>query len=107
MLAEMGDRSFRIGNLHHDSWEEIMSSDALLDPLESSFAGSVPMCADCAFEPFCGAEPVFHHATQGDPVGRKPTSAFCKRNMSIFRYLIEALESDGAAKAVFTRWVNA
>lgn len=107
MLAEMGDRSFRIGNVHRDSWEEIVTSEALLEPLEASFASSVPMCVDCAFEPFCGAEPVFHHATQGDAIGHKPTSAFCKRNMSIFRYIFDALESGGSAKSIFTSWVSA
>ena len=37
MLAEMGDTTFRLGNLHEDSYAEIMLSDALLDPLEESF----------------------------------------------------------------------
>ena len=81
MLAEMGDKTFRLGNLHQDSYEEIMLSEALLAPLDESFTGSVPMCQDCAFEPYCGADPTYHHATEGDYVGRKPTSAFHRRNM--------------------------
>ena len=36
MLAEMGDTTFRLGNLHRDSYEEIMLSEALLEPLEES-----------------------------------------------------------------------
>ena len=32
MLAEMGDKTFRLGNLHEDTYEEIMLSDALLEP---------------------------------------------------------------------------
>ena len=88
MLAEMGDTTFRLGNVHQDSFEDIFLSDALLDPLEESFAASVPMCSDCAFEPYCGADPVFHRATQGDFVGKKPMSAFCIRNMAIFRRLV-------------------
>ena len=76
MLAEMGDKTFRLGNLHEDSYEEIMLSDALLAPLEESFAPSAPMCQDCAFEPYCGADPTYHHATSGDFLGRKPTSGF-------------------------------
>ena len=38
MLAEMGDKTFRLGNLHDDSYAELILSDALLDPLEESFA---------------------------------------------------------------------
>lgn len=106
MLAEMGDQTFRLGNVHQSSYEDIFLSDQLLDPLEESFAGSVPMCADCAFEPYCGADPVFHHATQGDVVGRKPISPFCTRNMAIFRRLISLMRKDDEIRRIFVRWVN-
>jgi uncharacterized protein len=106
MLAEMGDTTFRLGNLHQDSWEEIMLSDALLDPIEQSFTLSAPMCSECAFEPYCGSDPVFHHATMGDFLGRKPHSDFCRRNMSIFRRLINQYESDPHARQVFLRWAG-
>ncbi len=106
MLAEMGDKTFRIGNVHRDRYEDIILSDALLGPIEESFAASVPTCSDCAFEPFCGADPVFHHATQGNFVGRKPLSAFCERNMSIFRRLIKLMRNDDDARRIFVRWAN-
>jgi radical SAM protein with 4Fe4S-binding SPASM domain len=106
MLAEMGDKTFRLGNVHDNSYNEIFLSDALLDPLEQSFAASVPMCSDCAFEPFCGADPVFHHATQGDFIGRKPDSLFCSRNMSIFRRLITMMREDEEVRRLFLRWAN-
>lgn len=106
MLAEMGDQSFRLGNILENTYEEIMLSDKLLDALEDSFALSVPMCADCAFEPYCGAEPVYHHAVYGDSIARKPESEFCKRNMSIFKHLIELMRSDAETKQIFLRWAN-
>lgn len=104
MLAEMGDTRFRLGNLHDNSYAEIMLSAALLDPLEESFTLSAPMCTDCAFEPYCGADPVYHYATTGDFVGRKPLSGFCHRNMSIFRLLLDRYESDPVARNVFNDW---
>ena len=58
-----------------------MLSEKLLEPLEQSLTLSAPMCSTCAFEPYCGADPVFHHATMGDFVGHKAMSAFCQRNM--------------------------
>jgi His-Xaa-Ser system radical SAM maturase HxsB len=106
MLAEMGDKTFRLGNVHTDSWDDLLTSEALLAPLEDSFTQSVPMCADCAFEPFCGADPVFHHATQGDAVGHKPSSAFCRRNMAIFRHLITLMRTEPDVRSIFLRWVN-
>jgi His-Xaa-Ser system radical SAM maturase HxsB len=106
MLAEMGDDTFRLGNLHQDSYAEIMLSDALLDPLEQSFTLSVPMCSDCAFEPYCGADPVRHHRTMGDFVGRKPESTFCERNMGIFKLLLSRYEADARAREIFRAWAS-
>lgn len=106
MLAEMGDKTFRIGNVHRDRYQDIILSDALLTPIEQSFAASAPMCSDCAFEQYCGSDPVFHHATQGDFVGRKPISAFCQRNMAIFRRLIKLMRDDDDVRRTFVRWAN-
>ncbi|TIM15503.1 MAG: His-Xaa-Ser system radical SAM maturase HxsB [Mesorhizobium sp.] len=106
MLAEMGDKTFLLGNVHENTYAEIFGSDALLDPIEQSFAASVPMCADCAYEPFCGSDPVFHTATQGDFVGLKTRSGFCNRNMSIFKRLITFMESDVTARELFLSWAN-
>ena len=106
MLAEMGDTTFRLGNLHEDSYEEIMLSEALLGPLDESFTASAPMCSDCAFEPYCGADPVYHHATTGDYLGRKPTSGFCQRNMSIFKLLLDRYEGDPSTRALFQTWAG-
>ncbi len=106
MLAEMGDQKFKLGNLHTDSYEGIVFSDALLDPLEQSFAASSPMCTECAFEPFCGAEPVYHYATQRDYVGKKPLSGFCNRHMAMCRHLISLMRADPAARNIFRGWVG-
>jgi His-Xaa-Ser system radical SAM maturase HxsB len=106
MLAEMGDTTFRLGDVLTNSYEDLFASPQLLEPLNASFAQSVPMCADCAFEPYCGADPVFHHKTFGDFVGRKPESEFCSRNMSIFRFLIERMESDPFVKRLFQQWAT-
>lgn len=104
MLAEMGDHTFRLGNLHEDSYGDLFLSPALLDPLEQSFALSAPMCTDCAVEPYCGADPVYHHATHGDYVGRKPNSAFCHRNMNIAKLLLDMYEGDEFVRQVFQGW---
>ena len=106
MLAEMGVQKFKLGKVLENSYEQIFSSPNLLDPLEESFAYSVPMCNDCAFEPYCGADPVFHYALYKDYVGRKPESEFCSRNMETFRFLIKKMEGDGFVRQLFTKWAN-
>ena len=105
MLAETGDRKFRLGSLTDDSFDDVMLSDALLDVLSETMTEGVPMCVDCGFQPYCGSDPVYHHATQGEAVGFKPTSDFCRKNMAIMRHLVRLLEDDERAASVLRSWI--
>jgi radical SAM protein with 4Fe4S-binding SPASM domain len=105
MLKEMGDPAFRFGNVHQNTYEQLFTSDSLLNTLEDSFTLSIPGCSDCAFEPWCGADPVYHYAMYGDILGRKPESDFCKRIKGVVRYLLEALEDD-QTRAILTKWAT-
>ena len=104
MLAEAGDHRFRLGNVHCNSYEELFLESPLLPLLHETMAEGTPGCCDCAFLPWCGTDPVFHHATQGDPVGHRPTSDFCRKNMGIFRLLVELLETDPEARRILRGW---
>jgi len=106
MLAEMGDHTFRLGNLQNGSYEDIMLSEQLLQPLEQSLTLSAPMCSTCAFEPYCGADPVFHHATMNDFVGQKTMSAFCQRNMGVFTAILRRTREDSFTRELFWRWAQ-
>ena len=106
MLAEMGDHAFRLGNLSDASYADVMLSDALLRPLSESITISAPMCSTCAFEPYCGADPVFHHATAGDFTGHKALSAFCRRNMAVFTLLLRKMRDDPYFRDLMRRWTQ-
>jgi His-Xaa-Ser system radical SAM maturase HxsB len=105
MLAEMGDFTFRLGDLRTDSFADVMTSDALLQPLSESLSECVPMCSECAFQPYCGSDPLYHHATQRDTIGNKPTSGFCRKNMSVMGHLIALLEDDPESAKILRSWV--
>ena len=106
MKAEMGDKIFCMGNLMTDTYEQMMLSPALLTPLEDSFAESVPMCEECAFLPYCGSDPDYHYATQQDFVGHKALSGFCKKNMGVFRYIIQKFEDNPEERQILESWVH-
>lgn len=107
MLAEMGDFSFRLGNVHRNTYEEIFGGETLRSLVASSVLETLPGCNRCAFLPFCGGDPIFHHRTQGDPIGHRPTSAFCAKNMGILRHLFERLRSgDRFVVELFTSWAT-
>jgi His-Xaa-Ser system radical SAM maturase HxsB len=107
MLAEMGDRTFELGNVSTASYRSLVLSDKLINLVADSLSQCAPECLDCVFEAHCGAEPVYHHATQGDPVGIKPLSEFCARQKSLIGLLLELLERSPADAAVLRRWGGA
>jgi His-Xaa-Ser system radical SAM maturase HxsB len=106
MLAEMGDRTFELGDLATDDYRSLILSDKLIDLVGGSLSQCSPECASCAFEPYCGSDPVYHHATQADPVGIKPLSEFCARQKSVLRLLIETLEDSPEDAAILRGWVS-
>jgi His-Xaa-Ser system radical SAM maturase HxsB len=105
MLAEMGDKTFRLGNVHTSTYEEIFFESPVLEIASATMLEGAPGCSDCAFLPFCGADPVFHHATQCDMVGNKPTSAFCERNMAIIQQIFEILHTDPKRAKILRSWI--
>jgi len=107
MLAEMGDRTFELGDLATDTYRSLVMSDKLIGLVSGSLTQCAPQCSTCAYEPHCGADPVYHHATQADPLGIKPLSGFCARQKGIMRLLFEMLEGSPEDAAVLRRWAAA
>jgi uncharacterized protein len=105
MLAEMGDHSFRLGQLGVDTYEAMMTSEGLLGSLEDSVLESSPRCTDCPYLPYCGSDPVFHKATQGDVVGHKAFSAFCEKQTGVVEHLLTLMEDDAEARRILMEWV--
>jgi sulfatase maturation enzyme AslB (radical SAM superfamily) len=106
MLAEMKDFTFQLGHLDTHTYEELLYGEKARKIVAAGTNESLPGCSECAFQMYCGADPVHHHATQGDMIGYRPTSTFCQRNMEIIRYLIELMDSDKKIKAIFESWVK-
>jgi len=106
MLAEMGDDRFRMGSVH-DTLADLQKSDALKIIRDAGVAEELPGCSECAFVPYCGADPIFHVATQGDPIGHRPTSQFCQTHTGFFRILFEHLSRrDPEIMKVFLAWIS-
>ena len=107
MLAEMQDWTFRLGNVHRDTRRSLFTSEAALKMFEVSCNQSLAGCSDCAFQTYCGADPVYHHATQGDMYGHRPTSGFCTRNMEVIKHLFSFIERDDpGTMPIFWAWLT-
>lgn len=106
MLAEMGDNTFELGHLADATYSSLVTSDRLIDLVGGSLTQCSPECSGCAFEPHCGSDPVYHHATQGDAVGIKPISGFCSRQKGVFKLLLGILQANDEDAAILRSWVT-
>ena len=106
MLAEQNDFTFKLGTVN-DSYNEIFYGKKSQEIAQISTNESLAGCSDCAFQSYCGADPVHNWATQGDMYGYRPKSDFCIKNMEIIRYLIELIDSrEKELLPIFNSWIN-
>lgn len=104
MLAEMGDRTFELGHVERNDYRSLMLSEKLTSLVAASLTQCAPECHECVFESHCGADPVFHYATQGDPIGIKPLSGFCHRQKGVMASILEMLDGGSSDAAVLRSW---
>ena len=104
MLAEMNDTTFRLGNVHTDSYEDMLLSDALLSPVEDSFTGSAPCVATAPSSR--GAAP-----TPSSTTPPKTTQSVTKRGRpsadatwASSRFSSNRYETDPRAREIFRSW---
>lgn len=94
MLAESGDTSLRLGQIG-DSLETLLSSPVANHIVRSSLGRFVPGCSDCAFNPYCGPDPVSTHSQFGHMDAPVYWTDHCKRNTWLFDFIFNRLrESD-------------
>jgi hypothetical protein len=105
MLAENGDFTFRLGKLS-DQYEKIFYGDKSQNISLSWSTESLPGCADCAFQGYCGADPVRNYAIQKDMIGFRPTSHFCFKHKEIIKHIFLLLiNRKDEVLPIFKSWI--
>jgi len=94
-LAKLEGSSIVMNNLNEQS--------ALLS---RTFIETNPHCEVCAYQPFCGADPMHHLATQHDDVGLKPSSTFCQFSMGMFDLIVRKFENGKITNNMVSAWLN-
>jgi His-Xaa-Ser system radical SAM maturase HxsB len=107
MLASTGDRRFLMGNVHKNTYQELFNSEFIRSLIGSACLECLPQCSACAFQSFCGADPVRNYSEQGDIIGHRSTSDVCKRNRMIIRYLLQLIrQKNERVEDVLWSWVS-
>jgi len=107
MLARMGDRKFLMGNVFKQDYLDIFDGSVLHELVENSCVETLPGCFSCAYQLYCGADPIRNYVDQGDIVGHRPTGDFCAKNSYIIGMLFERIrESDSRIMDIFWSWIT-
>lgn len=107
MLAEVGDYTFRLGNVLEDNYRALFFGNTMQRIAAASCNEALAGCSDCAYQTYCGADPVRHYRTQGDIYGHRPSSTYCRKNMAIIKHLFNlVLEADSDLERIFWAWIN-
>lgn len=107
MLASVGDNTFLMGNVNEHTYQELFNSNFVRSLISSSCLECLPGCSDCAYQSFCGSDPVRNYSEQKDVIGNRTMSQVCKKNKEIIRYLFEIIKSDNEdINNIFWSWIN-
>ncbi len=106
MLSSVGDYSFLMGNVHTHSYLEIFDSEFLHSLISSTCLETLPQCFECAFQIYCGADPVRNYSECGDIYIHYLKSDVCKRNRKIIKYFLELIKmNDSKINNILWSWV--
>jgi His-Xaa-Ser system radical SAM maturase HxsB len=106
MLAEVGDYTFRLGHCS-DSYNQIFYGEKALNIATTWSNEALAGCSDCAFQAYCGADPVRNYSIHKDMEGHRPSSLFCKKMKNIFDHLFSLIiERPDELLPIFKQWIR-
>jgi len=107
MLAASGDTHFRLGNVMYNTYKEIFGNTLLRKIVSNSCVEIIPMCHSCAYNVYCGADPIRAYSIQNDKnyIGHMPSSELCKKHKEIITFLLNLIENDDALD-IFWSWIT-
>lgn len=106
MIAELGDSTFRLGKIT-DSYNQLFYGVKPQKIAQLWSTETIAGCSDCAFQAYCGGDPVRNYSTQGDMYGHRPTSLFCRKHKLIIEYIFSLLiYRKEEVLPIFKKWIN-
>lgn len=107
MLYEMGDSSFKLGNVNDNTYTEIINNGVCKSVCASSILESIPNCCDCVYQPYCGTCPVVNYARSQDIIEKEPRGYRCSIYSGMLDFLFkQLLEDDHTVTNILKGWSN-
>lgn len=95
MLREMGDPGLRLGKIG-TPLKQLLDTPLQRDLIRSSLVQYVPECCDCAYQLFCGPDPIEAYGRFGNVTAPVVLTGHCQRQRWLFDFLFKRLHEEGA-----------
>ena len=105
MLSEMGDDSFKVGNVYTNTYKELMQCDCTKAMCISSCIECLPYCATYIYMPYCGTCPVINLAQDNNIFSQNPKEYRCKIYSGILDILFNYIENEPDTVKIFKNWI--
>lgn len=107
MFYEMGDDSFKLGNVNKDSFESITSCSTCKTVCKASVLECLPSCADCIWQPYCGVCPVVNYAKTQDLIEKEPNGYKCQIFSGMLRIIFGIIKNGTQLeKEILMSWAS-
>lgn len=107
MLARMGDRHFCLGNVYTDSYDSIFLGDKLKSIINQSCVETTIPCAWCAYQNYCGCDPIRNYLETGRESRNMIDSPFCRKYSKIIEGLLKLVKNaDDQTMNIFWSWIT-
>ena len=93
MLAEMGDLSLRLGEIG-TPLTLLLNSPLQRKLISASLCHYVPGCRECAYNPFCGPDPIEAYGRFGSTEAPVSLTGHCQRQQWLFDFLFSRLHAN-------------
>ena len=107
MLARMGDRHFCLGNVASNSYKEIFSGEFLKNLIKKACVEVTPQCAYCAYQQYCGCDPIRNYLETGNELRNMARTPFCIKHKGIIDGIIDIIRNaDDDTKDIIWSWIT-
>ena len=107
MLSEMGDKSFKLGDVLKNNYNDIISNSITDSICISSCLECLSQCSSCAYMPYCGTCPVVTYAQENNIFSRVPENYRCKIYKGMIETIFEYLQDNNKEIIdIFNSWLD-
>ena len=107
MMSEMGDQTFRLGNVLTNTYRDCVCSPVCAAVCKASIVESLPKCAGCVYQPYCGVCPVVNYASANSLCGKNSKDFRCEVYKGIMDLIFAVIEEGDERKInILKSWAN-